>query len=203
MTAPRHLWSGDWQLDSATAAEELAKRRAQTDEPADTEPELPPAPSGPSLATVWLRKARRTVTGVVGAFRGKGRQVRRALLVAALMLLSAGAAYGVTSVLVGSGDQGSAAASGARAWFGASMASSPFGGVVVASVVPGSPAQAAGLQPGDAITAIGNQPVSSVDGVTAALAGLHAGNRVEIQFNRGAASYTTLATLKARPPGSP
>ncbi|MGH3744330.1 MAG: S41 family peptidase [Mycobacteriales bacterium] len=46
-------------------------------------------------------------------------------------------------------------------------------GIAVASVVPGSPAQAAGIHPGDAILAVGGTDVSqeSVDAVTEALAG--------------------------------
>src|SRR5438876_579370 len=52
MSAPRHLWSGDWRLDSAAAAKELAKRRAQNEEPAKSPEPAPPvaSPSGAARA---------------------------------------------------------------------------------------------------------------------------------------------------------
>jgi S1-C subfamily serine protease len=76
-------------------------------------------------------------------------------------------------------------------------------GVVVTSVVPGSPADAAGLQPGDVITQIDSQTVNSPDEVNSALAAMHAGQQVVIQYQRGPFANTAQVTLATQPNGSP
>ncbi len=217
MSSPRHLWSGDWQLDSAAVAEELARRRAQSEEPADSGPEVPPPPSKPSAAqrvVAWLRAARRTLARLIadtreairngrGRLAGRGRRLAVALAVLVVALFSAGVAFGVTSLLVSSG-HGSQAATANHVWLGVGLANSPFsGGVMITTVAPGSPAAAAGLQSGDVITQINNQPIQTAGDVTAALAGLRAGNQIQIQFNRGPVGYSTLVTLAARPAHTP
>ena len=64
-------------------------------------------------------------------------------------------------------------------------------------------ASKAGLQFGDMITTINNQPIGTVDAVNTALSGLHPGDKVAISFTRLLMSYTTQATLAQRPPGYP
>jgi membrane-associated protease RseP (regulator of RpoE activity) len=50
MSAPRHLWSGDWEQDSAAHAEALARRNAERrDEP---EPEEEPRVARPAVSSV-------------------------------------------------------------------------------------------------------------------------------------------------------
>jgi S1-C subfamily serine protease len=83
------------------------------------------------------------------------------------------------------------------------MEDAPSGGVLITAVAPGSPAASAGLEPGDVITGMGNQQVNRVADVNAALNGLVAGNSVQIQFGRGPAAYSTLATLAVQPHGGP
>ena len=104
-------------------------------------------------------------------------------------------AFGVAS-LIGSGGNGSQTASLGHGWLGIThMENAPAGGVVITSIAPESPAASAGLEPGDVITQIGNQPVQSVGDLNSALNGLVAGNSVQIQFQRGPADFSTLATL--------
>jgi S1-C subfamily serine protease len=79
---------------------------------------------------------------------------------------------------------------------------SPFG-TLVAHVAPGSPAAKAGLEPGDLITAIDNEPIGAVDDVNAALDRLHSGQTIELSFTRGPASFTVPVKLAARPSGHP
>ena len=93
------------------------------------------------------------------------------------------------------------------------MASTPFSfqgsgtgfpfanGVMVVSVVPGGPAAAAGLEPGDVITSVDNRPVTRGTGQRGDRR-LHAGDRVQIQYVQSFTTYTTQATL-TKPPGSP
>lgn len=202
MTAPRHLWSGDWQRESAAAADELARRQAPSEEPGATPT---PSPSKPSLSSAAAR-----VLAQLRRLRPRG-----PVLVALAMLLGAGVGYAAVSSLVSSGDGGSSrtgnqavasspARTTARAWLGVDTTSfPPADGVMVVGVVPGSPADVAGLQPGDVITQIGNRPVQAPTDLEAALADMHPGQQVEIHYAQGPISYTTRATLRARPANGP
>jgi S1-C subfamily serine protease len=132
------------------------------------------------------------------------------------VLVSAGIAYAAVTSLVGS-DSGSsppatASAAAAPAWLGVDMGtfasggSSSFpsvGGVVVTDVVPGGPAAVAGLQPGDLITQIDNRQVGSPNDVDSVLVGMHPGQQVQIQYQRGPFAASAKVTLAARPKGSP
>jgi serine protease Do len=58
------------------------------------------------------------------------------------------------------------------------------GGVVVRSIEPGSPADRAGLMPGDVITAIGSKPVRSADELAEIVSELDAGASVPLRLMR-------------------
>jgi hypothetical protein len=216
MSAPRHLWSGDWELESAAAADELARRRPQPDEDPPTEEITTTRPSLAARATAYLRRLRRELGRWRASRRaGRGRRLRPAGLFALALLLVVGAAFGA-SALTGGSNKPAAVAAG-HPWLGIEAASSPFGGIgiqtiaggpsasgaIVTTVVPGSPAAAAGLAPGDLITSIDNHQVSQPSDVETAIAGLHVGDRVTIQYAQGLQTYTTRATLAARPAGYP
>lgn len=210
MTSPRHLWSGDWELDSTAAREELEKRRAQNDDATATPPEAPSprarpsTPARPSTTARVLDALRAARAGIAVARRRWGYELRVSLLIAFGILLTAAAAYGITALVVNSSDGQSSAATvnRAHALLGIDVTGSP-GGIMVTKVVPGGSGQAAGLQPGDLINEIDNRPVGTVDGVSAALAGLHPGDIIPVQFSRGPVSFTTQATLGAHPNGGP
>jgi S1-C subfamily serine protease len=196
MTAPRHLWSGDWRRESATAAQEFAERRGPIDAPAEPPLAKPPAARASALDRI------------VAALRNvDARRVRGVVLIGVATLLSAGAAYGAVSALMTSGTQKpgvqqSSRFSGGPAWLGVATASfPPTNGAMIVDVVPGSPAAAAGLQPGELITEIDNHPVQSPADLDSALAGLYAGQQAQIGYQLGSSTYTTRVTLKARPSG--
>jgi len=203
MGSPKHLWSGDWQLESEAAAEERARRRGRAAAPAPAElgsPSRPEAerPSRPrrrwSFPSWRPRRPRRP----------RRRTLRVGALVAVVALLCVGVALGVSALVGGSGSRSPATlAGGAHAWLGADIGSLPVGGVVVTSVVPKGPAYQAGLRRGDVIAEVGDQRVESPDDVDAALAPLQPGSRVKIEFDRGSATYVTQATLRKHPGGSP
>jgi hypothetical protein len=213
MSAPKHLWSGDWRADSATSARERAGHRVEPPQPEES-----PAPSaltGPSLsarARAALRRASRALraasnalaaalAGCVASLR-RSRSPSGAVVVVAALLLIAGAAYGLSTVF------GSDHSSGARAsrnipYLGVQMESVPVNRVLVAGVVPGSPADRAGIGPGDVITGVNHRAVSQPGDVISALSGLHPGNSVLVQINRGGIPYATRVTLTSQPAQSP
>jgi hypothetical protein len=287
MTAPRHLWSGDWRRESAAAARELAERRAQDDEPtavhdpAPTEAKAPaparpeqraregaapkprdapaPAPAPKPRAIPAPARDPRARESVAAQARATATAPRRSptpprarteggwrswhgsrfAVVFLAVLVSGGIAYAAVSTLVGSNNSSAtppisqanrpsqaAPAANGPAWLGVqtqSAASAGGGfssgsgtgtgtgnsglssgaGAVVTNVVPGSPADAAGLEPGDVITQIDNQTVNSPDDINSALAGMHVGQQVEIQYQRGPFADAAQVTLAARPAGSP
>lgn len=77
----------------------------------------------------------------------------------------------------------------------------PAGAVIVA-VSPGGAAAAAGLQPGDVITRIGDTPVDSLNALTTALASLTPGSKVTVGYTRDGAAQTAEVTLGTLGTGS-
>jgi S1-C subfamily serine protease len=130
-----------------------------------------------------------------------------ALLAVLVGLLSAAVAYGVVTLLVGSGGRTASAASRARPWLGVDLESIPANsGLMIALVVPGSPAATAGLTPGDMITAINGQPVNTTGEVETAIEHLHVGSQVQVRYTLGLfipGSYSAQLTVAAEPPGYP
>src|SRR5262249_55065354 len=134
------------------------------------------------------------------ASRGRPRAVASVTLSA---LLAAAVAFATVSLLTNSGGgRGSTTAKTAPGWLGVQTISTPVG-ATFASVAPGSPAEAAGLTPGDVITQIDNRQVTTSAGVESVLASLRPGERVEIHIQQGPFGYTRWATLATRPAGGP
>ncbi len=75
-------------------------------------------------------------------------------------------------------------------------------GALVTGIVGGSPADKAGIQTKDVITAINGKEVASVDDVTSILHGYQIGQQVQITYYRGSAQATVPVTLAASPPAS-
>ena len=73
------------------------------------------------------------------------------------------------------------------------------GGATVTDVKPGSPAEAAGLAPGDLITSVGATGVRSMAGLVLALRYREPGESVTLSLVRGAERLTTTVTLVPRP----
>ncbi len=70
-------------------------------------------------------------------------------------------------------------------------------------VFPGSPAAEAGLQPGDALTAVGGTKVEEVPQVRSRLTELQPGDRIPVEFLRGSESRRAEVTLADLPEGTP
>jgi S1-C subfamily serine protease len=133
--------------------------------------------------------------------RRHARGLRVALVVGVLAVVTAGVALAIGSAVTGANkSHQQASLSGPQnAWLGVEMVSSPSGGVMVSQVAPKSPAQAAGIRPGDVITQIDTEPIVTPAIAAAAIDGLQPGDHVDIQVQRGASSYTAHVTLAAAP----
>ena len=203
MTGPRHLWSGDWRAESSAHRDELDANRARV--PVLEEPEVPAPPR---------RTIRDRIRALLGHIRtllrrirkirlGTPRQRRLALATVAAILLFAGAVYAVADSLSGSSATTSQATIGSRAWLGINVKTSAQGGVMVVDVFPGSPAQAAGMEPGDVITRLNGKPVFAPSDVTSVIVAMHPGQRVKIQYQGSGVSYSSSVPLATRPAGYP
>jgi putative serine protease PepD len=87
-----------------------------------------------------------------------------------------------------------------RAYLGVKTGDPATGtGAVVAGVVPGGPADAAGLQTGDRVLSIDGYKVSESADVVAAVAGLKPGRDVKLGVRRGDAERSLTVKLGTRP----
>jgi S1-C subfamily serine protease len=90
---------------------------------------------------------------------------------------------------------------GPTAFLGISVASSDASGALIAAVLPGGGAAAAGLTAGDMITSIGGQAVSSPDTLRSALLLEKPGARVSVTYeDTTGVSGTATVTLGSGPP---
>lgn len=71
-------------------------------------------------------------------------------------------------------------------------------GVRLGGVRAGSPAEKAGLQPGDLIVRFGGKAVKNLEDFVFVLRGKRAGDRVEVVYRRGTEVRTTIAVLEPR-----
>ncbi len=191
MAAPKRIWSGNWEDESAALSQELANRRAQ---PVDAAPEVPRPPRP--------RPARPRPTRPPSSRLSP--RLKTAIPIAlALLLMLAAAAYGLSQL--GSSSQSAEAtlarSSGPVRWLGMQIESFTPGGVVVQTVALGSPAEAAGLEPGDVLREVNGHSINSTGDLTSALSGQGQGDVVQIQADRGSTQVTTQIVLAAPPSG--
>ncbi len=207
MTAPKHLWSGEWEQESEAAARGRERRLAATDAPqaAPDQPEPTPAARPVRLPAPWLSALARRLAVLARRLAGARPsrvQTRTGLIVLAVVAIVVAGAYGLGR-LVGPGASTPAAVSGTPGWIGVRLGVLPTGAVVITGVSSGGPAASAGLRSGDVITQIERRPVAAPVDVTEAIAALQAGDSVEIEALRRSATLTIRVKLSAKPAGSP
>src|SRR6476469_1610332 len=211
MTTPRHLWSGDWARESESAADEMERRRAgfRPDEPPGEEPPREPQrePRPPLLTRVaaavvaFLRSARAATARGFAAVVARLRTIspRQVGLVALATVAGAAVALGAATLAGGSGSGSStsdAKVLPGHAWLGLQTVSQmSTSGATVLVVDAGGPAQRAGVQPGDVITQVDGQPITSPGVLDAAMAGKQPGQQVQLLVNRYGQSLVLYATL--------
>ena len=74
----------------------------------------------------------------------------------------------------------------------------PGPGAVVEEVTPGSPAQRAGLLPGDVITEVDGRPVADAQTLIIAIRANAPGDEITLTVLRGTEQFTAEVTLQAR-----
>lgn len=84
-------------------------------------------------------------------------------------------------------------------WLGMQIETLPPGAAVIETVKLGSEGDRAGLEPGDVIVAINNQPINAASGITTAIQGLHRGDQIPIQISHGSTLDQTTIILAAPP----
>ena len=65
------------------------------------------------------------------------------------------------------------------------------------AILPGGPAQKAGIKPGDLIIEFGGKTINNPDELIVAIRAKNIGDRVEVKFKRGSSTRTTTVTLTA------
>jgi hypothetical protein len=195
MTGPKHLWSGDWESESARTADDLASYPAPV---FDQQPETEPEPQAAKRR--WTRRqfAIALATGVaaaaitvglvstLGGSNHKPRSHKQAATQQPAKPQSSGGG-GLTTPAqpcqqtVAGCSQTTAAAptiTGPYAeWMGMQIVTSPSG-VVVETVKLGSPADLAGFEPGDQIMALDTHVVGTVSQLRTDTDGLKVGDKV-------------------------
>jgi putative serine protease PepD len=86
-----------------------------------------------------------------------------------------------------------------HAYLGVSLQDAESGGAQVATVTDGSPAEKAGLEAGDVVTALDGETITSADDLTAAVLGKQPGDEVRVTVERDGSTKTVTATLGTRP----
>jgi thiol-disulfide isomerase/thioredoxin len=86
-------------------------------------------------------------------------------------------------------------------WLGVEVASPPAGeaGVLVRTVIPSSPAEAAGIALGDRILRLGTEEVTRPQDLVRIVSGHHAGERLGLALTRAGSERLLPVTLVARP----
>jgi hypothetical protein len=218
MSGPNRLWSGEWMAESAAARARMAERRG-LGAPLDDEPPAEPLAAAPAAppAPGALERARRRLLAAAAAIAGwwRGRRAgahvrlvprgRRARLIAiALVAGLAGAGVMIAVEAATGAGEAPAAAAASRAYLGVAATTSLFEpGAQVVAVVPGSPAAAAGITPGDVITSVDGRSVSSPAALQAAIAAERPGAAAQIGLDRVGQPLTVTVTLGREATGAP
>jgi putative serine protease PepD len=82
-----------------------------------------------------------------------------------------------------------------HAYLGVSAASADTGGALIGEVVPGSPADEAGLQEGDIVVQVDDEPITDSSDLVNVVQSSEPGDSMEVEFDRDGATQTTTVTL--------
>jgi hypothetical protein len=197
--------------ESESAADEMERRR-EGFQPGEPPVDETPAEPEREPREPWLRRAAVATLACLRALRaatarGLAAAVarlrtispRQVALVALATVAGAGVALGAAALAGGSGSKSStsnAELSPGHPWLGLQTVSQMgSSGATVLVVDNGGPAQRAGVQPGDVITQVDGQPITSPAGLTAAIAAKQPGQQVQLLINRYGQSLVLYVTV--------
>jgi S1-C subfamily serine protease len=118
-------------------------------------------------------------------------------LVGALSLSALGAASAQDATATPSAPEDAVTESESSGFLGVRLTNSDDG-VLVDSVLAGSPAEAAGILANDLITAVNGEAVENAEGVAAAVAGMMAGDTLDLTLSRDGETVDVTVNLAAR-----
>ncbi len=191
MTGPKHLWSGDWESESARTAESL---------PSAPAPEPEPEPQ-PAATRRWSRRQMvialttgvaaaaitvALVTTLAGPNRTRRPPARAASHTATNPKLPTGGQAPINACQQNpnSCTQATPVVSGPTAdWLGMQIVTSPAG-IVISAIRLGSLADQAGFEPGDQVAQIDGHHIDSVDQIRQDTSRIALGRLVTIQVLR-------------------
>jgi S1-C subfamily serine protease len=90
-----------------------------------------------------------------------------------------------------------------HSYVGVELNGTSSNGAQVTTVQSGSPAAAAGIQPGDTITAINGKPITSTEQFIATVDNYSPGEKITVTVNHGGQTHTVPLTLGTRPNTAP
>jgi S1-C subfamily serine protease len=155
-----------------------------------------------AAAVLTALRSLRTGTGrwlAAARVRMRAIGLRQVALTLLATVAGAAVALGAAALAGGSGSGSNRSEAGAvagRAWLGLQTVSQMgTSGAPVLVVDSGGPAERAGVTPGDVISEVDGQPISSPAGLNAAIAAKQPGQRVQLLINRYGQSLVLYATL--------
>ena len=86
-----------------------------------------------------------------------------------------------------------------RGFLGVQITAAANGGAQITAITPNSPAASAGLQVGDIIVTVNNQPVATSADAADAIGSVSPGSKVSIEYQRGSSTKTITVTLATTP----
>lgn len=208
MSGPKHLWSGNWEDESARAAERRAVRQLpELDQPAPAEE--PPQESPTRSRRLSVRYA--AVAGVLViavavalavTLGGSSKPKHRTRTATTPSAIGAPTTTPNQPSPTGGAPLQSAQVAGngpSADWLGMQIVTTPSG-VVINSLKLGSPADKAGFEPGDVIDEIDDHQINSVAQLRSVTASVQLGGLVQIQVLRSSVMVMMAAVpMKERP----
>ncbi len=197
MSGPKHLWSGDWRDESAAAAEELSARQAEPRQRRAPPARAAAAPAGAAQPgpSPGPRARDPASTCAPDRARGGGPRRRRSVCRHQPDRLAQTPHPRVRHPTVGTRqpDAGehrrrrpsTGSACRSRPWHRARLRSRPCG--------RGAPATWPGSRRGTRSSRSTDRPITGTDDISAAIRGLHAGDRVAMEISHGSALFTTVS----------
>lgn len=219
MTGPKHLWSGDWERDSAEPAAPLPPARptgphgppaAQTAPPADRpRPHTSLRRSAPLAIVLAATVLAAGAVIAVATSNGNGTPPRKpapqqttpnAFAVPPSMTTPQTIPSVAPPTTTNTGPTGPTRR---VAWLGMEIVNAPGGGAVIETVKLGSEGDQVGLNPGDLITSLNGHQITDPSQIRSAIAGLRSGAETMISVDRGSSEYATTIFLGAPPKAEP